>query len=375
MKTYETLHQEIKDSGQERIDRVGGLEKYATYLIRGGCPDDKALDLLRTHAITNNETMDVYLRNGGKKVLTDDLDYAFRRANIECWEGGEKSFADQLREWILTENTKFSLRAVRDHLRIHTKSESNRLYVTINRFVKQGLIKPTGDRGWYTPIEVNFASEDWKNADDQIAKIWLPFDLDQIAIIPYGSIIILSGASGAGKTATLLNIVKENQRKFDLHYFSSEISPGAFKRRINKFADITPDMWDVNFYNRSSGWEDVIKTGNNAINIIDYIELHDDFFKVGKYIHAIHESLNGAIAICAIQKNTGNDYGLGGQRTIEKAELAIALDHGQAKLTKIREFNLDYCQESPRNKIYRFKLVDGCRFVKVQGWHIPVKEF
>lgn len=373
--SYELLHEEIKRGGDKRLARVADLEKYATYLVRGGCDEADAVKLLKNYAITHLDYMLVYSENGGKVTLEHDLDYAFRRTNIELWEGGQKSFSSQLHDWVVTQPLPFSIQMCYNQFQLVTKAEKTKLRVTLKRMVDQGIIKYGTKKGWYEVVDDTFGPEDWQNADDQIAPLWLPFDLDQVALIPYGSVIVLSGASGAGKTAALLNICKENQHKFDIHYFSSEISPGAFKRRINKFPDLTPDMWNINFYNRSSDWEEVIVPGNKSINIVDYIEMHDEFYKVGKYIHAIHAALNGATAILAIQKNVNNDYGLGGQRTIEKSEIAISMDHGQAKLIKIREFNLEYCQESPRNKIYRFKLVDGCRFVRVQGWHTPVKEF
>lgn len=87
--------------------------------------------------------------------------------------------------------------------------------------------------------------------------------------IEHGNIILFAGTPNAGKTAFMLNIIRENMRDWDVHYFNSEMGGSELKKRIKKFNDISPDMWDMNVYGYSGDYSDHIKTGKNSLNIID----------------------------------------------------------------------------------------------------------
>jgi len=76
------------------------------------------------------------------------------------------------------------------------------------------------------------------------------------------------------------------------------------RMRLELFENCTKDLWkQVRFYERSENFDDVIDP--NGINIIDYLEVLDDFWKVGQQIKAIHDKLKNGIAVIAIQKNKG----------------------------------------------------------------------
>jgi hypothetical protein len=234
------------------------------------------------------------------------------------------------------------------------------------------LIEKTDQAGVYRKIQSDCEPQDWQNASDAAVDLWLPFGLDNIAVIPPGAIILVAGEPNAGKTAFLLNIARENMRKFNTHYFSSEMSKGAFKRRAEKFPDITANQWDVKFYERTDNFVDVIKGGVGNLNIIDFLEIYENFYLVSKHLADIYKKLKGAIAVVALQKNPGQDDGRGGTFTREKPILSIALSPGKAKITKLKEWN-EAVTENPNRMEYYFKLVDGCRFIKTQGWHRPIE--
>ena len=105
-----------------------------------------------------------------------------------------------------------------------------------------------------------------------------------------------------------------------------------FKLRAEKFLDIMPEEWNIKFYERSSGFQDVIKPGSGNLNIIDFFEIHDNFFKISESLSAIHQKLNGGLAVIAIQKAPGADLGRGGTFSLEKARLYVSLDYGKAKI-------------------------------------------
>ena len=56
-------------------------------------------------------------------------------------------------------------------------------------------------------------------------------------------------------------------------------------------------------------------TGN--INIIDFLEISENFYEIGGRLREIHDKLKGAVAVVALQKNAGTQTGLGGYRGME----------------------------------------------------------
>jgi AAA+ ATPase superfamily predicted ATPase len=255
---------------------------------------------------------------------------------------------------------------------VTTREEKKKVAVILNRLAKEGLLEPTGIRaGEYRIVDRSCEAEDWQNAcTEPISGLWLPFELDQIIEVMPGDIILIAGSQNAGKSALMMNIAKENRDKFVIHYFSSELRPGSFKRRMQKFPDVSPDQMNINFYQRSSNFSDVIKSGQGNLNLIDYIEIHDNFYKISEILSRLHDKLNGALLIAAIQKDPKSLYGRGGSFTQEKPVLSLSLDHGVATISKCKEWR-EGC-ENPNKMQYFFKLVDGCRILKSQGWHRPV---
>ena len=103
------------------------------------------------------------------------------------------------------------------------------------------------------------------------------------------------------------------------------------KKRLTKFDDIVLSDWCFYPMERNENFADVIQPGKGKINIIDFLELYDNFYEISGKLADIHKKLNGAIAIVALQKNPGNDFGLGGYRSLEKPRLALAVSPGILK--------------------------------------------
>ena len=241
-----------------------------------------------------------------------------------------------------------------------------------HRLVEKGELErdPNID-GRFWRIIKDCEPEDWQNACTDTVNLWLPFQLNEMIQIMPGSIILFAGSQDAGKSAVMMNIARENMRDWNVHYFSSELNSGAFKSRIAKFPDISIDQWDVKFYpDRTNNFHDVLKTGKNDLNLIDYLEIHDSFYKVSEYLARIHEKIGNGICVIALQKDPGSLYGRGGSFTQEKPILSVSLDHGKATISK---FKGEFKGGNPRGKEYRFKIVNGCQIIHVQGWCVPVK--
>jgi hypothetical protein len=328
----------------------------ANYLVKGGMPVENIRNYLHFFASNCNPPFP-------EKEIQAKIQSALDRSKTR-----EKSLTQDIRDWISVTWGNFSVTSYYKAQQIVTSDEKTKCRVIFGRLVKEGLIERIPDKnGWYRKIEADCEPEDWQDASTESIDVWLPFGLDRIAEIQNGNIILIAGEPNAGKTAALMNIARENMHKFKVHYFSSELGKSGFKRRADKFPNLSTDQWKINFYPRAANFADVIKQGEGNLNLIDYLEMYDNFYLVSKHLADIYNKLNGAIAVIGLQKNPGQDDGRGGSFTREKPVLSLALSPGRAKITKLKEWQEG--KDNPNGKEYQFKLVDGCRFIRVSDWH------
>lgn len=256
-----------------------------------------------------------------------------------------------------------------------THDSDTQLWITdrLEEMIDDGVIDRHGiRRGWYIPRNIELESMDYINADDNPVDIWLPFNLSDYVEIFESNIVIVAGAPNAGKTAILLNIIRQNEGKgWDIYYFNSEMAAGELKKRLSKFQYKSLDSWQFKAYYRNDRFSDVIFPGKNSLNIIDFLEVHDEFYVIGKRIKEIADRLKGGIAIIALQKNPGSETGLGGFRSMERARLVIALDNGRVKVSKAKNFAK--ADVNPNGLVKSFSLVDGCEIIDKYGWQRELK--
>jgi len=132
-----------------------------------------------------------------------------------------------------------------------------------------------------------------------VIGIWLPFNLHRMVETMPGNIILVAGEPNAGKTGLLLNVIANNMHKSEIHYFNSEMGGSELKKRLSLFNDVMLHQWNFKARERSDNLGDVIKPGKGTVNIIDFLELHDNFYEVGGRLAEIHRKLKGAVAIIA----------------------------------------------------------------------------
>jgi len=278
----------------------------------------------------------------------------------------EETFREKIERWLLWGPGEFSIAEIYRDLGFQTPENKAEAFQACEYFVKSGLLERVGSRrGMFRPTKKNLKPIDFTEADDTPVNIWLPFGLSNMVEIMPGNVIILAGQENSGKTALVLNIIRWNFRQWKIHYFNSEMGAGEMKKRLKLFDGIVLSDWKFDAYERDSDFSDVIFPGEGNLNIIDFLECHDEFYKMGAYIKDIHAKLDGAIAIICIQKNPGSDDGIGGKRTMEKARLALALSPGECKITKAKNFK---SKDNPNQAVYKFKLVNGCKLVEVETW-------
>jgi hypothetical protein len=136
------------------------------------------------------------------------------------------------------------------------------------------------------------------------------------------------------------------------------------KERLQNF-DFPLENWrNVKFIERATDFSTAIRP--DGLNIIDFLEIHDEFYKVGALIKDMFDKLNTGLAVIAIQKNKGRDEGLGGQRSLEKARLYMAMEPGKLKIVKAK--NWVNAMVNPNNMMQEFRLAKGCYFKGEGTW-------
>lgn len=282
-----------------------------------------------------------------------------------------KSVTDNVRAYIEETVGEFSLSQIFSTLGIVSKEDKDIGRHAIKKLVCQNVIRPTGRKaGIYAKIDHTENIIDWRNANDEEYKIKLPLNIHDLVKIYPGNIVIVAGASNTGKTSFMLECVRINQKQYDTYYFNSEMGASELKTRINLFHEVLPaDKWNFTAIERSSDFAEKIRP--DALNIIDFMEVYDDFWKIGGWIRDIHEKLRNGIAIIAIQKKASTkkdqqDYARGGELTLEKPRLYLAMDRGKIKIVKAKAWR--HHDRNPNGLIRLFKLVSGWKFLPQGDW-------
>jgi len=201
----------------------------------------------------------------------------------------------------------------------------------------------------------------------QLSIRW-PFELERYVKIFRRNLIIVWGSKDAGKTAFLINFIRLNMEKWKhrIQYFNVDMGAEELRGRIERFDDTTIDMWDdyVLMEERATNFIDFIEP--DWINIVDFLEVSTDFYRMGGMIKELLDKVvGGGILVVAVQKNKDAEYGLGGQRTIERAKLVVTLDPGIINILVGKNWQ-DGITSSPKGRSWTYKLVGGTKIVNIQ---------
>lgn len=323
------------------------------YLAKGGMPYTEAWQVL---VIINNNCSPPL----PEKELKAIIQSAYKRV-----ERRERNLAQEVREWVLSTNGYFLSTDLYNCLQLSTRDEKKNVHTILRRLCDEGLIEKHGNRnGQYRTLDKEEEVIDIFSENDDPLDIKLPFEIEEYVEIMPRNIVVIAGVSNAGKTAFLLNFAEMNRDKFKIYYFTSEMGDKELKKRLRKFERPYEEWEKVTFIERASNFADVIRP--NDINIIDFLELHDDFWKVGGLIKDIYDRLDKGIALIALQKDPQKEYGIGATRSLEKARLYLTMDSHSLKIVKGKNWKQQGV--NPNGLVLQFKLVQGCKFIIEQDW-------
>ena len=257
-------------------------------------------------------------------------------------------------------------------LKVIEAADKTACRMAVNRLVaRQILEKIDGGRsGSYRRIDNSADETKFLTEPKGEFKIHLPLELHTMCKIFPHNIIIIAGSKSSGKTSFMLNIALDNQNKHKVIYLNSEMGDEEFTERMVKLGCNSPADIKFKCYQKSSNFQDSIN-GDKAIHIIDFLEIHDKFYEIGKSIKQIHDKLREGIAIIGIQMKGGEHLGRGGDFSKEVSRLYLSLDYDvNVRCTKVRieEMKSPKHQEGYRGWHRFVKIIDGSRLSPMGNW-------
>ena len=284
-------------------------------LIKGGCEEEYMEQILR---IIADNCKPPFPQNEVSNKIKSILERVKRK---------ERNLTEEVKEYFRQQKGYTMTTWMQQGLHLTTREEQKHLIVILGRLVKEGLIESYGERrGCYRPIIVN--SEKMEFIEDEIEEfpVKLPFKMNEHLSIYPKNIIIVAGDKSGGKTALLLNVAHDNQHKHEIVYLSSEMVAEEWSSRVRQLGitkkeqiRYTMEYCSENFHNRIGP--------EKKIYIVDYLEIYDNFWQIGKMIRDIHDKLRDGICFIGVQKKTGEALSRGAEFSMEKARLYLSLDY------------------------------------------------
>lgn len=280
-------------------------------------------------------------------------------------EEGKDSLSKLIEQWVEGTSGWFTYRDIDQDLDIGTPEGKTHRRVVLFDLVKRGLVQRDPKiNGRFKFVDVQAPLINWQDADiSNVVDVKMPFHIEEWVTIYPKNVIIVAGDPNAGKTAWCLEFIKRNQHRTEIaellpiEYFNSEMGPEEMKLRLSKFG---VSDWSFNARERNNNFASVVRP--DKINIIDYLEITDNFHLIADEINSIWERLNKGIAIIAIQKKQGAALGRGAEFSLEKPRLYLSMGGGELKIVKGKNWAIP--GQNPNGQTWKFKLVDGHTFLK-----------
>ncbi len=237
----------------------------------------------------------------------------------------------------------------------------------------------------YRIIDKSLNIIEWWNAvKGDTLKIKYPYGIedhtsfgfeDSILVYPK-DLIVIAGEGNTAKTCWCLNFMVENMDTYPCYYFTSEFNAPKFLDRMGHFdwvsiykEDGTPKFV---LAEQSEHWQDVIQP--NAINIIDWVYLDDEMWKVRTIMKNIVANLDRGIAVVVLQKRSYKQVGEGGEGTKDLASVYFTIRNDKElkrpvlKVEKVKSPNSGIDEDgetilNPNFREWSFQVVQsGSRF-------------
>jgi len=321
------------------------------------------------------------------KEVEEAVDKWMIRAEILGDTEGKKSIRAEVEKWIESNKSnnrnnpyqgrnKLMLRDCYIDLGLKTIDEKASCRMAFKRMCEKGLLeKDPQNAGSYRTVGNGPEKLDFINADTTPFPVRFPLGVHELVETYEKSLVVIAGEPNSGKTAYCLNTAWKN-RELHPKFFSCEGGAAELKIRLQKFGKPLGE-WakQIDFYGKS---DDYTKNINpDGLNIIDYLEVSKDFYEIGGMLTDIYDALNKGVAVVAIQKPVGRLTGVGGERTLDKARLYLAIEPGILRIVKGKLWRQDHI--NPNGLWVKWSLGGGANFKIMpdenggEDWRRPIK--
>jgi len=278
----------------------------------------------------------------------------------------------QIEEWLALEETEFYIDRFREKHQI--SPETSNLYVTFNRLCSEKKLRALG-RGLYRKVK-HIDPVKWMEADEEVYfdlafptghEDFSGFGFDDLISVSPGDLGIISGVSNAGKSALALSFLGENVDKHGCVLMGNEYTT-LDARPSPKFKRRMMNMKWVNWINGDGqpkfdllpvreNFEDYIVPGK--VNIIDWINLTDQFYRIGGILEEIKAAVGDGIAIVVLQKEENSELGRGKGFTRDLADFYFSIDpfgdwQGRLTVGKVKA-----PKKRVTGRMWAFRMVDS----------------
>lgn len=283
---------------------------------------------------------------------------------------------ERAKDWVASCTGEFSAVALARDLGIQEADDRD---TVLSDLCALKLCEPSGKKhGLYVPIHTEVENVDWLNAKEEYEPLFLPLNLHKVAGVTQKSVVVIAGETNTGKSYMSLLIahlnLRQNGGSYDyIHFLNSETTPSAIRANARRIDQNVATWRGLDVKQRTEDFHHVVKP--DALNIIDYLQIEEDFFLVGKKIKQIWDALTTGICVMFIQKNKGAALGIGGNFTTHKPALVISLSeqHGviACKINKLK-FPLRFPNAEGMECDFRFN--EYGRIDTVAGWRYLTKK-
>lgn len=302
-------------------------------------------------------------------------------ADIEadCWDTyqmcsgnlsrDKRNITDEVRFFVDISTGTFTAADFYREMDVKEASQKSLVRVELSKLCKKGVIERVGSKdGTYRKIETEIKRTKFITGRLQEFPVKLPLGMNDLCKLFAKNIVVVAGSKSAGKTALLMNIALDNQHNMPVVYLNSEMGDEEFTSRMQAFGVTTEEQIKFDCIECHNNFADHID-GSKKLYIIDFLEIHDNFYEIAKHIRAVHEKLGDGVAIIAIQKKDGERLGRGADFSMEKARLYISMDYQKdQKCTRVTIVDAKSPkQQGVRGAYQDVKIINGTTFSAVNG--------
>jgi hypothetical protein len=282
----------------------------------------------------------------------------------------DETQCDRVLAWVKETSGWWSTQELDTDLGFRDTQSKNYRRLVVHRLKEQGIIEPHPTvNKQFRYVDKRPARLDFKRASSAgvLSLKWL-FGIEQRVNLYPGNLVVVAGSQNAGKSALLLNFIRMNMDQFPIVYFSSEMGDVELQERLKMFPNVSLEDWHFDAQSRSRDFHDVVIP--DFVNIIDFLEVSDEFWKVNAKLTAITERLGTGLAIVALQKKEGALLGRGDSFSLERPRLYLSMDAplGNGKLTIVKGKSWANPKVNPNGLTMKYTITGGCQFEATRDW-------